>query len=117
VSQAVDRFELGGAGVGWRPIDHVARTNVGEPVFVLELKFERRRPRWMVSLVRRLDLIRRSFSKYCYGIEAQRTVAGQPPAVPERCDESPRGDPAVVAASDTSAPPSSSLLLACQAGP
>ena len=76
VSQAVDRFELEAPASGWRPIDHVARTNVGEPVFVLELKFERRPPRWMVSLVQRLDLIRRSFSKYCYGIEAQRLLPG-----------------------------------------
>jgi hypothetical protein len=74
VSQPMSCFTMEAAAAGWRPVDHVERTNVGEPVFVLELKFERRPPRWMVSLARRLDLVRRSFSKYCYGVEAQRVL-------------------------------------------
>jgi hypothetical protein len=41
---------------------------------VLEMKFERRPPRWMVALVQRLDLIRYSFSKYCYGVTAELTL-------------------------------------------
>ena len=52
----------------WRSIDHVVRTNTVEPVCVLEMKFERRPPRWMVDLVRHHELERRSFSKYCYGM-------------------------------------------------
>ncbi|WP_272425944.1 polyphosphate polymerase domain-containing protein [Polyangium jinanense] len=58
----------------WRSIDHRAQTRTEEPVCVLELKFERRPPRWMVSLVQRLDLIRYSFSKYCYGVTAELTL-------------------------------------------
>ncbi|MDC0745049.1 polyphosphate polymerase domain-containing protein [Polyangium mundeleinium] len=58
----------------WRPIDHRAQTRTQEPVCVLELKFERRPPRWMVALVQRLDLIRFSFSKYCYGVTAELTL-------------------------------------------
>jgi SPX domain protein involved in polyphosphate accumulation len=52
----------------WRSVDHVVRTKTIEPVCVLELKFERRPPRWMVDFVRHLELERRSFSKYCYGM-------------------------------------------------
>jgi SPX domain protein involved in polyphosphate accumulation len=58
----------------WRPVDHPAPTRTQEPVCVLELKFERRPPAWMVALVRRLDLVRFSFSKYCYGVTAQLTL-------------------------------------------
>ena len=54
----------------WRLIDHAERTKTLEPVYVLELKFERRAPAWMWAMVQRLDLIRYSFSKYCYSVEA-----------------------------------------------
>jgi hypothetical protein len=54
--------------LAWRAVDHLARTRTAEPICVLELKFERRPPRWMVDLVRRLELSRASFSKYCYGL-------------------------------------------------
>ncbi|WP_437283945.1 VTC domain-containing protein [Sorangium sp. So ce406] len=59
---------------GWRPVDHPVQTSTYEPVCVLELKFERRPPAWMAALVRRLELVRRSFSKYCYGVTAQLTL-------------------------------------------
>lgn len=55
----------------FRAVDHVVRTNTLEPVTVLELKFERRPPAWMVAMVRRLELSRRAFSKYCYGVAAE----------------------------------------------
>jgi hypothetical protein len=71
VCQPATRLDLDAWATSWRPVDHDARTSMGEPVFVLELKFERRPPRWMVDLVRRLDLVRRSFSKYCFSVEAQ----------------------------------------------
>lgn len=58
----------------WRCIDHQEQTRTQEPVCVLEMKFERRPPRWMVALVQRLDLIRYSFSKYCYGVTAELTL-------------------------------------------
>lgn len=59
----------------WRPID-VGLVSDGrrQSVSVLELKFERRPPRWMVALVRRLGLERKSFSKYGYTVETQLTL-------------------------------------------
>jgi len=58
----------------WRPIDHVVQTKTAEPATVLELKFERRPPAWMHTMVRRLDLVRYSFSKYCYGLRNELTL-------------------------------------------
>jgi hypothetical protein len=58
-------------------IDHTAQTRTAEPVTVLELKFERQPPAWMVALVKRLDLIRYSFSKYCDGVNAELTLPGE----------------------------------------
>lgn len=60
----------------WRAVDHRERTRTGEPICVLELKFERRPPAWMAALVRRLGLVRYSFSKYCYGVAAELTLPG-----------------------------------------
>lgn len=72
--QPARELDLGADPTRWRSVDHRARTRTGEPVFVLELKFERRPPAWMVALVRRLDLVRYSFSKYCYGVAAELTL-------------------------------------------
>jgi SPX domain protein involved in polyphosphate accumulation len=58
----------------WRSLDNPVRTSTLEPVCVLELKFERRPPAWMAAMVRRLELDRRSFSKYCYGVTAALTL-------------------------------------------
>lgn len=58
----------------FRAVDHKAQTRTLEPVCVLELKFERRPPAWMSALVRRLELQRASFSKYCYGVAAELTL-------------------------------------------
>ncbi len=58
----------------WRSIDHVVQTQTSEPSVVLELKFERRPPAWMHAMVRRLELVRYSFSKYCYGIRNERQL-------------------------------------------
>lgn len=55
----------------WRHVDHPAQTRSIENVCVLELKFERRPPRWMRNMVQSLDLVRLSFSKYCYGVASQ----------------------------------------------
>jgi len=52
----------------WRLVDHAAQTRSTGSVAVLELKFERRPPAWMDTMVQRLELVRLSFSKYCYGI-------------------------------------------------
>ncbi len=55
----------------WRHVDHPAQTRMLETVCVLELKFERRPPRWMTHMIQSLDLVRMSFSKYCYGVTSQ----------------------------------------------
>lgn len=73
-AQEQDKLELEAIPNRWRFVDHKAQTRTEEPVTVLELKFERRPPRWMVTLVQRLDLIRYSFSKYCYGVTAELTL-------------------------------------------
>jgi hypothetical protein len=41
---------------------------------ILELKFTDRSPPWMAATIRKLELQRRSFSKYCSSIDAQRTA-------------------------------------------
>jgi SPX domain protein involved in polyphosphate accumulation len=74
VIQQKETLDLEVSPVRWRPVDHPARTLVDGAACVLELKFERRPPGWMVALVKRLDLIRYSFSKYCYGVSAQLTL-------------------------------------------
>ena len=70
-AQPRTRLDLEADPRRWRDIDHPVRTITGEPVTVLELKFEGRAPAWMSALVRRLELHRASFSKYCYGIGEQ----------------------------------------------
>jgi SPX domain protein involved in polyphosphate accumulation len=72
--QEQNKLDLDAVPTRWRVIDHRAQTRTEEPVCVLEMKFERRPPRWMVALVQRLDLIRYSFSKYCYGVTAELTL-------------------------------------------
>ena len=42
-----------------------------ESIAVLELKFERRPPRWMSTMVQRLGLERRGFSKYGHTVQTQ----------------------------------------------
>lgn len=74
VSQRMETLDLDADETRWRPVDHPVQTRTMEPVCVLELKFERRPPAWMVALVRRLELVRYSFSKYCYGVTAQLTL-------------------------------------------
>lgn len=52
----------------WRLVDHPVQTWTQNPVCVLELKFETHAPSWMIALVQRFNLIRYSFSKYCYSV-------------------------------------------------
>ena len=66
----------------WRTIDHPVQTTTQGPVCVIELKFENDPPRWMQAIVRRCDLIRYSFSKYCYGMTAH--LPGERPRVGDR---------------------------------
>jgi hypothetical protein len=74
VVQQKETLDLEACPGRWRPVDHSAQTLMTGGICVLELKFERRPPGWMVALVRRLDLLRSSFSKYCYGVGAQFTL-------------------------------------------
>lgn len=77
VVQPIETFELEADPHRWRPVDHTWQTRTTEPMTVLELKFERRPPAWMVAMVRQLGLVRGSFSKYCYGINAELTLPSQ----------------------------------------
>lgn len=70
VCQARDTLDFEANPGRWRAVDHPAKTRTPEAVCVLELKFERVTPRWMVDLVKRLELVRLSFSKYCYSVDA-----------------------------------------------
>ena len=74
IIQPQDKLDLEADPRRWRAVDHTLQTRTLEPVCVLELKFERRPPAWMVSFVKRLDLVRYSFSKYCYGVTAELTL-------------------------------------------
>lgn len=71
VCQKHERLDLDADPRRWRSVDHPVQTQTHEPVCVLELKFEHTPPRWMRNLVERLDLMRFSFSKYCYGVNSQ----------------------------------------------
>jgi len=74
VVQPKDELDLDADPQAWRAVDHTAQTRTQEPISVLELKFERRPPGWMTALVRRLELVRYSFSKYCYGVTNSLTL-------------------------------------------
>jgi len=65
----------------WRHMDHAGLQKVedGRSATILELKFTRAVPSWLVGLVRSLDLRRSSFSKYGTSIRAW---FGGPDAVP-----------------------------------
>jgi len=55
----------------WRVVDHPKRICALEPLCVLELKFGALVPRWMAIFVQNFEIIRYSFSKYCYSVDAQ----------------------------------------------
>lgn len=79
-------LDLNGDPSAWRGVDHPQDTNYYRSLIVLELKFPSLIPSWMVSLVRRFQLLRRGFSKYCNGIDA---VAGSMAAGRETIRHSP----------------------------
>ena len=68
--QPVEAYRLAGDPSCWRAADDPSITRTGRlsPI-ILELKFAQRAPGWMQQLVRRFDLTRRGFSKYCAGVE------------------------------------------------
>jgi hypothetical protein len=54
----------------WRPVDHTLLTFTPSSACVVELKWAGSAPPWMTLVVRRLDALRASFSKYCYSMQA-----------------------------------------------
>lgn len=56
---------------GWRHIDNPVVTHSKNSMVVVELKFGAIVPRWMNALVQNFELIRYSFSKYCFSVDAQ----------------------------------------------
>ena len=58
----------------WRNVDHPVQTHTKDPMCVVELKFGAMVPRWMNVLIQNFELIRYSFSKYCYSIDAQKIL-------------------------------------------
>jgi hypothetical protein len=67
--QACDRWTLMGDGGDWGASDDLVSVGEDDPRILLELKFERDVPRWLVGLMRNLELDRRGFSKYGVGIK------------------------------------------------
>jgi hypothetical protein len=67
--QPHDRISLDADETAWQSLDDAYSTQGVRGGVILELKATFDVPRWMVALVERFDLFRRSFSKYCLGIE------------------------------------------------
>lgn len=53
----------------WRTLDDPFTARSPGSFVVMELKFERAAPIWMAALVRRFELFRRGYSKYCAGVD------------------------------------------------
>lgn len=68
--QEQDRWSLEANPRRWRAIDHPLQTWMTTSPCVVELKWADYAPSWMVSLVQQLDMLRFSFSKYCYSMLA-----------------------------------------------
>ncbi|MEC9465177.1 MAG: polyphosphate polymerase domain-containing protein [Myxococcota bacterium] len=73
-SQEQTRWSLEAAPKQWRVVDHPVQTHSSQPMCVVELKFGAMVPRWMSALVQNFELIRYSFSKYCYSIDAHKIL-------------------------------------------
>jgi SPX domain protein involved in polyphosphate accumulation len=67
--QPFHRHDLRGDSRCWRSSDDAMTTRGTSRGVVLELKSTVDVPRWMVALIRRFDLARVGFSKYCSGVE------------------------------------------------
>jgi hypothetical protein len=61
-------WSLVGDGGGWGACDDVETLDETEPCILVEIKFERAVPRWMVGVMRSLELVRRGYSKYGVGV-------------------------------------------------
>lgn len=69
-AQAVSGWSFDLPPRGWRALDDAVTQRTLASLVVLELKFTATVPLWLVNIVGRLDLTRRSFSKYGTSIRA-----------------------------------------------
>jgi hypothetical protein len=69
-AQPTDRASFDAPPRSWRALDDAVMQRAGDSMIVLELKFTTRVPLWLVRIVERLGLFRRSFSKYGNSIRA-----------------------------------------------
>lgn len=72
--QEQTQWSLEATPAHWRSIDHPVQTQTRDAMCVVELKFGAMVPRWMNVLIQNYELIRYSFSKYCYSIDAQKLL-------------------------------------------
>ena len=69
-AQATEHYSFDMPARGWRALDDAVTQRTLESLVVLELKFTAAVPLWLVNIVERLGLTRRSFSKYGTSIRA-----------------------------------------------
>jgi hypothetical protein len=79
-AQATDQLSFASAERSWRALDDAVTQKTLDSMIVLELKFTSSVPRWLVNIVERHGLARRSFSKY--GTSIQAFYAGTDQRVP-----------------------------------
>ena len=72
--QEQTQWSLEATPAHWRAVDHPVQTRTRAPMCIVELKFGSMVPRWMNVLIQNFELIRYSFSKYCYSIDAQKLL-------------------------------------------
>lgn len=69
-SQLADDLSFDTDEDGWRAADSASLARAERAPLVLELKFTSRLPSWMMHVVQRFDLSRRSFSKYANSVHS-----------------------------------------------
>lgn len=69
-AQAMQSLSFAASERGWRALDDAVTQRTLDSLIVLELKFTTHVPLWLVNIVQRLGLPRRSFSKYGTSIRA-----------------------------------------------
>ena len=75
--QSRSALDLNANDRDWRPVDHPRRISLEHSMVIVELKFGAIVPRWMMALVQRFEMMRYSFSKYCFSLEAQELLPGE----------------------------------------
>lgn len=81
-AQVMDHLSFDSSARGWRALDDAVTQGALDSLVVLELKFTSMVPIWLSHIVERLDLTRRSFSKYGTSIRAfYQPLASRRPAV------------------------------------